>query len=42
MMQHSSQIDWSTVKVTHVEDACSRYDGGERPKREIYMTTSTF
>ena len=42
MTQHSSPIDWSKVKETHVEEACSRYDGDEQPKREKYMTTSKF
>ena len=39
MREHSVTIDWSKVKETHVEEACSRYDRCEQPKREIYMIT---
>lgn len=42
MTQHSSPIDWLKVKETHVKEACSRYDTGERPKRAAKNTFLLF
>ena len=39
MTQHSSHIDWSKVKETHVEEACSRYDSRDRPPKRAAKNT---
>ena len=39
MREHSVTIDWSKVKETHVEEACSRYDSRDRRPKQAAINT---